>query len=197
MADHPLSLSQFAGRLAANMANGDLQERFWAKVDRHGPLPERRPDLGPCWQWTAAKFSNGYGLFNVSSVRGREVRALAHRVAYLLLVGPIPQGLEPDHLCRNRPCVKSIADERGPAHLELVTRRENLLRGDTIPARHAAKTHCPKGHPYDEANTYRGSRGERRCRACTLARNADYLDQHRAERAAYLRAYRERKARNR
>lgn len=92
---------------------------FWAKVDKHGPVPAHRPDLGPCWVWTAARHGKGYGMFSVD--RKRKVRA--HRFAYEMMVGPIPEGLDLDHLCRNRACVN-------PEHLEPVTRSVNLKRGN-------------------------------------------------------------------
>jgi hypothetical protein len=83
-----------------------------------------------------------------------------HRVAYELLVGPIPEGLELDHLCRNTRCVN-------PEHLEPVTGRENLMRAvSSWAAKNAAKTHCPQGHPYDEENTKVKRDGGRACRAC-------------------------------
>ena len=127
-----------------------LAARFWAKVDQDGP--------GGCWLWTAALYRNGYGIFNV---RGRS--CLAHRVAYELAIGPIPEGLQIDHVrargCMHRHCVN-------PAHLEAVTQRENLLRGDTVTAANAAKTHCPQGHAYDEANTMAQTDGGRKCRQC-------------------------------
>jgi hypothetical protein len=100
---------------------GDTEARFWEKVDKDGPVPEHRPDLGPCWMWTAslnAGANQGYGHFGV----GQKV-VFAHRFAYELANGPIPDGLMPDHLCRNHPCVR-------PSHLEPVTNRENCLRGD-------------------------------------------------------------------
>lgn len=83
----------------------------------------------------------------------------AHRVAYEEIMGPVPEGLELDHLCRTRSCVN-------PSHLEPVTHRENMNRGDVATRR---KTHCPKGHPYDEENTgiYNGYRN---CRACARLR---------------------------
>lgn len=121
-------------------------ERFWNKVDLTAP--------NGCWMWTAAIDRHGYGKFWLG---GRTVRA--HRFSYESLVGPIPGGLELDHLCRVRACVN-------PTHLEPVTHRENTLRGDTLTARHAAKTHCLRGHPYDEANTYVTPDGRRNCRAC-------------------------------
>jgi hypothetical protein len=112
--------------------------RFWSKVDRDGS--------GGCWLWTGSHKSSGYGQF----LRNRP----AHRWLWEHERGPVPPGQELDHLCRVRRCVNL-------AHLELVTRRENLLRGDTIPAAHARKTHCPVGHPYD----YQW-RSSRKCRTC-------------------------------
>ena len=100
-----------------------LPARFWAKV-RTGSIPAHRPDLGSCWQWTAARFVGGYGLFHVGSrIDGSARPAYAHRFAYEVLIGPIPKPLEPDHLCRNRACVC-------PTHLEPVTRAVNTQRGD-------------------------------------------------------------------
>lgn len=106
-----------------------------------------------CWLWngtlSASPRSSGYALVN---------REYAHRVSYEVFVGPIPEGLEIDHLCRIRHCVN-------PDHLEPVTRRENLLRGDTFAARNARKTHCPQGHSYSGENLY-VYKGGRKCRTC-------------------------------
>lgn len=135
-----------------------LEERFWAKVNQHGPIPEYAPHLGPCWLWTAARDTGGYGQFGVDA--NRKARN-AHRYAYMLLVGPIPEGYEIDHLCRVRHCVN-------PAHLEAVTPTENKRRSGSG-AFHARKTHCPAGHPYDEANTYISPLGHRHCRICRCA----------------------------
>jgi len=88
----------------------------------------------------------------------------AHRFGYELLVGPIPTGLTLDHLCRVRTCVN-------PAHLEPVSIGENVLRGDTRPAANLKKTHCPRGHAYDAANTYIARGGERHCRTCNTAKS--------------------------
>jgi len=137
-------------------------ERFFEKV-LLGEAPTTRPELGSCWLWTASTVY-GYGQFKPVS-RQRPHRA--HRWAYEYLIGPVPVGLELDHLCRVRRCVR-------PSHLEPVTTRENLLRGETITARNAAVTSCPAGHPYDEKNTYRWPRtGVRHCRACDAARHRD------------------------
>lgn len=143
------------------------EERFWAKVNKNGPLPERRPELGPCWLWIA-HLIKGYGRFSLGSHEAGNVQA--HRYAWELLIGPIPEGLTLDHLCRNRACVKVVADEHGPAHLEPVTHAENLLRGDGVAGTNARKAHCPKGHPYDEANTRIDRTGRRFCRACARER---------------------------
>lgn len=118
-----------------------------------------------CWQWTGAVLPSGYGKFSV----GRR-QMMAHRFSYETFVGAIPDGLQIDHLCRNRGCVK-------PSHLEAVTARTNLLRGNTTTARNAAVTVCPQGHDYDEANTYVSKRGIRYCRSCDR-------DRKRAKRAA-------------
>ncbi len=112
-----------------------------------------------CWEWTARKDQNGYGLFWDGNRSSR-----AHRVSYEMHVGKIPDGLVIDHLCRVRSCVN-------PAHLEPVTNRENLMRGQTLTAVNAGKTHCPRGHEYTEENTlirnnWRYGTSERICRPC-------------------------------
>lgn len=110
---------------------------------------------GSCWLWIASKFRNSYGQFRDEALK----TVGAHQFSFRHFKGPIPEGLQIDHLCRVRHCVN-------PDHLEAVTCRENLLRGATITAEHAAKTHCPQGHPYDGENTYHyeGTRGCLKCR---------------------------------
>ena len=100
-----------------------LPARFWAKVNPNGPIPANRPELGPCWEWTAYRLHNGYGVFSIGSrTDGTRRVILAHRIAYERLVGLIPEGVQSDHLCRNRPCIR-------PTHIEPVTQRENGRRG--------------------------------------------------------------------
>lgn len=135
-----------------------VTQRFFSVLNRRGPVPEHRPDLGPCWLREASLDNHGYAVFNFTSENGKR-KSKAHQFGYELVWGPIPDGYEPDHLCRVKACCR-------PSHLESVTHRENMLRGNTIAAKFAAKTHCPQGHPYDEANTYRTSKGYRQCIAC-------------------------------
>lgn len=130
------------------------ETRFWAKVDKNGPVPAHRPDLGPCWLWTGGRNNTGYGTF-----RYDDRTVVAHALAYVWRYGPIPDGLEPDHLCRVRHCVR-------PDHLEPVTHGDNVRRG-TAGAINRAKTHCKWGHPFDAANTYIAPGGVKRaCLQC-------------------------------
>lgn len=113
--------------------------------------------VGDCLIWTGPKNQGGYGRIARSSGS-----SYVHRAAWIALRGPIPAGLHLDHLCRQRACWN-------PDHLEPVTPRENVLRGEGLPAVNVTKTHCPQGHPYDEQNTGRTPKGGRRCRACERA----------------------------
>jgi len=128
-----------------------LAERFWEKVDKSAG-----PDK--CWPWTASRFPNGYG--RVMMPHGNES---AHRVAYALTYGPIPDGKVVDHVkargCGGGPCVN-------PVHLEAVTQRTNILRGDGLTARNARKTHCINGHPFTADNLLPRKDGRRYCRTC-------------------------------
>ncbi len=166
-AGHPPSsdawrIARADGRVVRGRPPVPLAERFWPKVDK---------SAGPdgCWLWAAYVDRYGYGQTSDSERRNRG----AHCVAYELLVGPIPEGLELDHLChtddpscpggacRHRRCVN-------PAHLEPVPPAENTRRG--VPAN---RTHCPQGHAYDEANTYLRPDGRRQCRACSRKASRD------------------------
>jgi hypothetical protein len=131
-----------------------------------------------CWLWQATLTKNGYGLIHKSPTGPDEKpRALiAHRVSYELYIGPIPDGLTIDHLCRVRHCVN-------PDHLEAVTLRENVLRGTNFSAINAAKTHCPQGHPYSGENLII-TKGGRRCRECDRRRDRDRYYRNHAENLA-------------
>lgn len=122
---------------------GTPEQRFWANADQ----------ADGCWLWLGEVNDSGYGVIWLGKRRTR-----AHRFGYELIVGPVPDGLDLDHLCRVRRCVN-------PAHLEPVTRRMNLLRGETLPAAQVKRTHCPKGHVYSKQNT-RVLNGSRYCRTC-------------------------------
>ena len=122
---------------------------FWAKVNKSEG----------CWEWTGARQPAGYG-----TVRVLNRTCLAHRVAYESLVGPIPDGLHLDHLCRNPSCVN-------PAHLEPVTNRENITRGLCA----VRGTHCKRGHEFTPENTYNVPKtGQRQCRECVRLHAARY-----------------------
>lgn len=128
------------------------EERFWSKVD-----------AGDCWQWTDSLVTGGYGVFRVGT---RSVGA--HRWAWEHLVGPIPSGLQLDHLCRNHGCVN-------PDHLEPVTQLENGRRG-AVGARLRLRTHCNHGHEFTPENTaFYKANGSRSCRTCArTASRANY-----------------------
>lgn len=117
---------------------------------------EKRPH--GCWLWTGVIQAGGYGRFRTQN-RGH----MAHRWLYEQLVGPIPEGMQLDHLCRVRNCVR-------PDHLEPVTPRENTLRSNATSAVNARKDVCVNGHPFTPENTYWRPTGGRTCRECGRAR---------------------------
>ncbi len=150
-----------------DVAKATLEERFWASVEK----------TETCWLWTGGSNGLGYGRFAIR-LSGESIRQIyAHRFAYELIVGPIPDGLTLDHLCHNadETCLggTSCLHRRcvNPAHLEPATSRENTFRSPMAPAAaNATKVHCPSGHPYDETNTYVTPEGWRHCRICARAR---------------------------
>lgn len=125
-------------------------------------------DADGCHVWQGSKDEKGYGLFQAAGRRCVK----AHRWIYEQTHGPIPAGLEPDHLCRVRACVN-------PEHLEPVTHRENVLRGEAPAALNARKTHCHRGHPLSGENLVARSDGGRGCRTCGRAAKLAYKRRHR------------------
>lgn len=127
---------------------------------------EAEPNSG-CWLWTGSAGgrtpSHRYGLLLLTE-DGMTTTKQAHRVAYELAYGPIPDGMQIDHLCKTTLCVN-------PAHLEVVTPKENSDRSESFAARNARKTHCPHGHPYDLTNTVHKTVGKRRYRVCRACRS--------------------------
>lgn len=135
----------------------DPEARFWAKVVKDGPIPEHRPDLGPCWQWTAYIDRDGYARFHYPG------GLRAHRFSLKLAGIDTPKQLHVDHLCRNRGCVN-------PAHLELVTCLVNVQRGEAPNTVLARLGVCKRGHPLVEGNV-RFSRKDGTCRQCKTCKD--------------------------
>lgn len=123
--------------------------RFWSRV--------RKGSSVQCWEWHGPR-TKGYGYFSADAKLVQ-----AHRWSYAEARGPIPAGATIDHLCRNRACVN-------PAHLEAVSRKENVLRGIGYSAINARKTECLNGHPLTGENVYLDRRGSRHCRTCRAER---------------------------
>ncbi len=108
-----------------------------------------------CWLWTGSRNGTGYGQIWLDGTM-----VGTHRFSYEIHIGPIPENMTLDHLCRVRHCFN-------PRHLEVATHRTNILRGTGATARNARKTRCKNGHLFDESNTYwRAGRTKRRCREC-------------------------------
>lgn len=114
----------------------------------------RPVDSDGCWLYAGKMNAYGYGFIT----SGRKLRAMAHRAMYETIIGPIPEGLQLDHLCRVTQCIN-------PDHLEPVTPRVNVLRSHSVTSAKARQTHCKRGHPFNDRNTYRHE-NHRRCRVC-------------------------------
>ena len=121
----------------------DLLTRFWDKVEI----------TKSCWNWKASKSHNGYGYFfnGIKNVR-------SHRFIYELFFGNIPEKMVTDHLCKNPKCVN-------PYHIDIVTNKDNVLRGIGITSKNKSKTHCPQGHELNGNNLYK-YKNSRHCREC-------------------------------
>ena len=153
-----------------------LREGFRRKMRRRKLthldfLSRLRIERNGCWVYTGPLNSGGYGKF------GHDV--MAHIYAYTHWVGPVPEGMQIDHLCRVRSCCN-------PKHLEVVTARTNTLRGEGLAARNARKTHCPQGHEYTPENTLLKGR-RRHCRTCDRARCREYGHRVRSKKGAKAR----------
>lgn len=140
--------------MMAQFMDPRLPERFWDKVS---PCP-----MTGCWLFVGAQAPTGYG-----SIRVNGIGYTAHRFAYEMLVGAVSDGLQIDHLCRVRCCCN-------PAHLEAVTQRENIRRGDAG-ARFRTRTHCFAGHEYTPANTRIRIRDGVTCRVCLTCQHAHWI----------------------
>jgi hypothetical protein len=144
--------------MSTNFMDPRVPQRIWDKIS---PCP-----MSGCWLWTSSKHRLGYG-----DVWFERKRNYAHRVMYRLLVGEIPQGLELDHKCKTRICCN-------PDHLEAVTHTENMRRSRGW-THQAEKTHCPRGHSYDETakiiTRKRNGHTYRSCRICHSINQQAYM----------------------
>src|ERR1700692_1180704 len=131
----------------------NVLDRFLLKVEK----------TNFCWNWLAQKDAVGYGTFWMNRKRN-----LAHRISYELHVGPIPEGLTIDHLCRNPSCVN-------PEHMQPVSLRENILRGNGPAAINSRKTVCKNGHPLEGDTVRRDPKSKKRtCTVCLEAAHRRY-----------------------
>lgn len=132
--------------IVSSMTRIPLQDRVLKRVDQ--------TEEG-CWEWPGSTTSNGYGTASYIRDDGIQRIAMTHRVVYEALVGPIPEGLDLDHLCRNRICCN-------PKHLEPVPRIVNSHRGAKY-----RPSHCIHGHEYTKENSHFNKYGHIKCRECS------------------------------
>ena len=123
--------------------------------------------LNGCWLWVKSKDGSGYGQYHTSGNK----MCRAHRTYYAIIFGKIGIGMTIDHLCRVRSCVN-------PSHLEMVTGKENTLRGESFSAVNHRKDYCKNGHAFNKENTYFYKMG-RFCRACNNISSSKYYHQKR------------------
>ncbi len=133
------------------MTPGELPPRFAKKL-------KVNQESG-CWDWQAGVDGGGYGMYQERSRKSTR----AHRYSFSFLVSPIPDSMVLDHLCRNRSCVN-------PDHLEVVTIKENVMRGEGACAENARKTHCVNGHSLSGENIYKNQGNRRVCKVCARDR---------------------------
>ena len=150
--------------------------RFIDKIDFNGSIPAHDPNLGPCWVWLGGQRNkeHNYGGFWAFG-RGW----LAHRFSYQLWRGLIPGDLVVDHVCANPYCV-------APHHLQVTDRSTNSKYSDGSGKLPLDRSHCPAGHEYTEANTYRGPAPNtyRRCKTCRSEQETRRTEARKAARAA-------------
>lgn len=148
---HKAAKAKYCGKACQYVARRvPIAQRLWSKLDRSDPKA--------CWVWPGGKNRKGYGVIESGAPYHRP--RPAHRVAYELTIGPIPEGLVIDHLCRNHSCVN-------PAHLEAVTIRENIMRGVNPKVLLHLARKCKRGHDLTPENSvWHKSNGKRRCREC-------------------------------
>lgn len=129
-----------------------------------------------CWEWTGSKTPDGYGKIQTGTLTkaGNRKPDFAHRASYVCFVGPIADGLEIDHLCRNRACVN-------PAHLEAVDHQTNVLRGESVAAKYARSSLCKHGHEKSPENTYTYPKGTTSCRICRAKLAKEFERKRRAK----------------
>jgi hypothetical protein len=160
---------------------GDLRlpDRFWEKAE---VVADASAHSGPCWIWVRHISKSGYGrIFWQGEARD------AYRVSYETLVGAVPDGLELDHLCRNRACVN-------PAHLDAVPHRVNSLRGGSPLAAQSRQNECVHGHPLCGDNLIIRRDGSRRCRSCKNERAAERRARTKEQYNVYRREWRKRRS---
>lgn len=147
-----------------------IPTRFWARVDKEGPIPSEHPDLGPCWLWMGCRDAAGYGRVGRG---GRGNTTSAYRWAYEETHGTLSSDVHLHHVCENKACVRST-------HLRPMSVREHMAQHDQgAPKR--AKTECRQGHPYDAENTRLDPLGRRICRICERAAGRKWYREHGAQ----------------